>query len=683
MKRFLFLYILAIFFYSCQKHNEVSYNEPKNLSEGFLSLEVPNNFNFEAYRKVTLNINFAYDVQHTTVGIYADSSFSSGSYLGEIVLKKNTTYTTTVSLPEKYKRLYTKSSSFGTPMCHEFDIRANTSYLTLNEHHKINDPIETSSSSRNANTNTFNFNGIITASKGSYDSLGVPHYLTTPDTIHQDLMDDINSYLPNEVSVLEHSPHLITNGSSDITFDGPCDLWITFVHEGAGWKNSLCYYTYDIRNPPSSTADIDSLHILFPNITYSGVDGGLHQGDKIFIGSYNATTAIGFALIPNGWQSYNQQVGNKPNIKFSNSTFNTFTDQNNRQHMVTIWDEQRDIMFLGIEDWSRPSGDKDFNDLLFYLTPEAQENGVNTAEMSLLTEVEDSDNDGSPDHMDQYPNDPNKAYHSYIQLEDDYFNYSFEDLWPEKGDYDFNDLVVGVKYKKILDSNYNLKQIEMEGKLFCIGGYRHNGFGVELPFNNTLVESVTGQILDQNIVVLNANGTESGNNNATIILFEDAYSLMQSVDDDDLVNVRPFSTYIEPYEFNVVVTFTSGALENSDFVDLPNAFIFIDGDRGRELHLPGYTPTSKVNEDYFKQGDDNTDPSKNNFYKTTNNHPWGIVVVAPEFEYPKEESDITKVFNHFRSWVESGGNSYPNWFDDENGYRKSDEVYQEIKRIND
>ncbi|MEZ4931643.1 MAG: hypothetical protein R2788_05880 [Saprospiraceae bacterium] len=41
------------------------------------------------------------------------------------------------------------------------------------------------------------------------------------------------------------------------------DVYLTFLHEGAGYKNTLGYYYYDADNPLASEADLVKI-IVFP-----------------------------------------------------------------------------------------------------------------------------------------------------------------------------------------------------------------------------------------------------------------------------------------------------------------------------------------------------------------------------------------------------------------------------------
>jgi LruC domain-containing protein len=73
------------------------------------------------------------------------------------------------------------------------------------------------------------------------------------------------------------------------------------------------------------------------------------------------------------------------------------------------------------------------------------------------------------------------------------------------------------------------------------------------------------------------------------------------------VNVKKEDPYVQPVGIITVITFPSGVytlneLNMSGF----NPFIFVNGNRGREVHLPDYPPTSKATSSLFGTGADNS-----------------------------------------------------------------------------
>ena len=88
---------------------------------------------------------------------------------------------------------------------------------------------------------------------GTWDHNGVPEYLEAEsDDINERLLALVNASLPESDPVPSAHPEYLADGNEmDIRLTEDAEVWVTFVHEGAGWKNALGFYTYDLANPPS------------------------------------------------------------------------------------------------------------------------------------------------------------------------------------------------------------------------------------------------------------------------------------------------------------------------------------------------------------------------------------------------------------------------------------------------
>ena len=145
---------------------------------------------------------------------------------------------------------------------------------------------------------------------------------------------------------------------------------MTFIHEGAGYKNTLLFYTFAIdetKRAPTSLAEIaPTLTVVFPNASRQGSGGTLNVGDRVHIGNFPANTGIGFAVMPNGWNSNTQSL--KTNISqlvYTDHAFNTAS-----QHVQTVRldDTLGERHVICFENIMRPGGDNDFNDLVLMVT---------------------------------------------------------------------------------------------------------------------------------------------------------------------------------------------------------------------------------------------------------------------------------------------------------------------------
>ena len=283
----------------------------------------------------------------------------------------------------------------------------------------------------------------------------------------------------------------------------------------------------------------------------------------------------------------------------------------------------------------------------------------------------DADGDGVPDDTDDYPNDENKAYNNYGPGEGVYGTLAYEDLWPRKGDYDFNDVVIDYNYNVITNADNDVVEMQSNFVLKATGAGYLNGFAFELPVNQSTVTSVSGNDISDGVFTFNSNGTETGQTNAVIVVFDDAHNVFNR---EGFVNTDPALPYYEPVELTVTVGFNGsfgiGALGTAPY----NPFIVANQIRGYEVHLPGMQNTILANQDLFGTDQDDSNPSQNKFYQTENNLPWAIHIPV-SFDYPVESVSIDNAHLKFVEWAESGGSSYTDWYLDNSGYRSSAFIY--------
>jgi LruC domain-containing protein len=289
--------------------------------------------------------------------------------------------------------------------------------------------------------------------------------------------------------------------------------------------------------------------------------------------------------------------------------------------------------------------------------------------------VTDSDGDGVDDDLDDYPNDPDRAFDVYYPNIDDYGTLAFEDLWPGKGDYDFNDLVLDYRFKQVLNGSNELVEFYMDYSVRAIGAELENGFGIAIPGTTPQsIASVSGQVFTENYVNIEANGAEAGQSEAVIILFDNAFSMIGTASGGFGINTSPDAPYVEPQWFQLSVEFANPvSIQQTGFAPY-NPFLIVDKDRGREVHLPGNTPTDLHSPEWLGQWFDDSNPATGKYYQSANNLPWAIDLPV-QFEYPIEKVEITDAYLNFGLWAESGGISFEDWYTNEVGYRDNDLIY--------
>jgi len=286
----------------------------------------------------------------------------------------------------------------------------------------------------------------------------------------------------------------------------------------------------------------------------------------------------------------------------------------------------------------------------------------------------DRDRDGVPDDEDDYPDDASRAFNYFFPSVGGFSTIAFEDLWPFRGDYDFNDLVVDWRFNHIANASNLATAIEGVVRVRAIGGSFQNGFGFELPLPQDLVSTITGITQNFNLVTTRANGTESGHDRAVVILFEDAYQVLRNPG-QSFVNTRMSDNYIDPAEIRFEIRLSS-PVELSALGTPPyNPFIFVNGTRGREVHLHGHPPTALADLSLLGTGDDYSDhQSGARYYQTVKNLPFALEVPAT-FEYPVEKAAIESAYLNFLEWAESGGLSRTDWYQLKSGYRRAENIY--------
>lgn len=199
----------------------------------------------------------------------------------------------------------------------------------------------------------------------SFSSDGVPTVLDY-EPISARMRANIKASLPESYPVPSYHPQYISSGSdTDIKVTQDADVWVTFVDEGAGYRNTLGFYTYKGAPSKPNAGDIT---IIFPNVSKIGSGGGLGEGFKVYLGRFSAGTNIGWVLIADGFR--NGQVTNGNWILYSTPSFNPEGNPALQYHNVLLKDEVEQKMVLSFEDIRRDYGscDQDFNDAIFYIS---------------------------------------------------------------------------------------------------------------------------------------------------------------------------------------------------------------------------------------------------------------------------------------------------------------------------
>ncbi len=287
----------------------------------------------------------------------------------------------------------------------------------------------------------------------------------------------------------------------------------------------------------------------------------------------------------------------------------------------------------------------------------------------------DSDGDGVPDEEDDYPDDASKAFDNYWPAEHN-GTIMFEDLWPGKGDFDFNDMVLDFRMNRIANADNKLAEIKFTFSLKAIGTGIPNGFGFQMNTSNIQMDDIiaSGSQLVSDYIELSENGLERYQDKPVIIVFDDANAIMPSPTGFG-VNVEKGKPFVEPVEFTITVTLAENKYNTADFSPSDfNPFLIINKERGREVHLTNFPPTNMADQSLFGTSDDDTDVSSRKYYTTSNNLPWAILVPRT-IHQALEKTQISSSYLKFYEWASSGGTEFKYWFRNRNGNVDENKIY--------
>lgn len=461
-------------------------------------------------------------------------------------------------------------------------------------------------------------------------------------------VEDEKYFGENYCTDLEITPPANTEG----TFQG-AHVWVTLIGDGGfsinnnNVANALCYYTYT-GNLTADDAQTIHKTIIYPNTNTKRLTNSASAtiGSKIqllywdeksnqYVDTFPEGVKIGWVMISNGiignYSNY-KMIGN---YRFSTSILNSKIGNfpGNYTNGITRWCEEAQMNIVGMENRQHndenENNDKDYNDILFKVT---------------------SDPIMKP--KDEIPVAP-EEYVSSISG-----TLAFEDNWPQKGDYDFNDFVTGYSYSLIKgNNNKDVKAIRLTFIPRALGASYNSGFGIQLPIETNNIENVTG------------GNIEKDETKATIIIYEDTRKDAFG-GHGGFINTQKGNAEIAGTKQNVYITLKSNIGLNS-FKDF-NPFIYVVN-RNHEIHLTDKAPTSKMDISLFgrEEDDDCSMPEKGYYYRMDNDYPWALDIPSSNnslnnlWRYPIEGKGVSEAYPDYLNWTSASGH-HINWLDKQN-----------------
>ena len=249
--------------------------------------------------------------------------------------------------------------------------------------------------------------------------------------------------------------------------------------------------------------------------------------------------------------------------------------------------------------------------------------------------------------------------------------YLFEDLWPQKGDYDMNDACV-----EYIQGTYKDKWNDTYGETFSFKprqnfATKKNGIAFRLiggdraevdSKGNKTKKRISGYHIPAEVKLY------LGNKDITEQLEYDEENLIFYVIPDTKKN--PGLTYT--VEFLHIPDGSPQYYERNykDYKSQIDVFLYRkEGDKNWEVHTKGMEPTPKMNFDYFGKGDDLSKPSEGIYYVRAGNYPYALFLNGQQidkmsklFDIKNEGFTLDMMYPKYTKWVETEGKENSNWY---------------------
>lgn len=522
------------------------------------------------------------------------------------------------------------------------------------------------------------------------------------------------------------------------------EIWLTLLGEGARYMNAVGYYYYPTGNPPETVEDLKNLdmYIAIPNasIPANGYnlarvkpfrtnattnsfpdDGGTDEGyygyhpkfvpfganQEIQLLYHDKKTGkvskkfppgltIGyFTTAVNAVDAKTCEVNSTYKINANTNDFvysnlelnNTRNSKTQKQRILAL--NYNDVVVYGVEDSN--DADASLEDVLFTIRTNPEGIAANPDRFTINRTMEVA-----------------KVNHR---------TYAFEDIWPDGGDYDMNDVVIDHNHKMFINrgtgdiDDDNVTRIE---DVFEIAqpdnaADYHDAFGFQIPKTRvdgekyyvywgkvrmgpvaeTWTDPISGEIIE-----LGPKGTlatkhlitvgNDGNYSTDIFLSSITPGEYIEIDDDTHITFILFPDVRDPYNNIVTVVREVEGLSPRLKVgetklevngkNVLNPFIVSQSDinigPGRvEIHLPGHDPTGRADKRQFL-ADGTPDPKA--YYRSTDTeypfaisisnsvitNEWGNHFTEPEGEGVK----ISEAYPDYSPWVKSKGENNESWY---------------------
>jgi len=508
-------------------------------------------------------------------------------------------------------------------------------------------------------------------------------------TVPANVIQTIGSVLPERSNA--NAAYLSSVYTPNLLVEEPCTVDVVFVWEGAGYRNTVGYFTYE--ESPAGGVTITSSDLLFSNLSFPP-QGSMAIGDVAtlrgsdgFPRTFQPGERIGFFLIANGFGSATSTVVNwtySPGIPSNDPAVNagiglgcyTSLPQLNReaiigdgsksQHVAMLrmpgqpgFLDGEDYNVLAFEDLNRTRGsDDDFNDAVFIVRT-SPETAISTSNF-FNYDPNDSDGDGVLGVEDHFPDDPTRAYQARYPSSGESV-IAFEDKYPDIGDADFNDAVVAFHYVVVTDAAGDVKDIVGDFHLVARGAAFDHAFGVHLA---GLPGDASGSVSIERIESGDTSGVVSSRTVADVIaagncvpdIFASTTAALPAPAGYTFSNTIFGAPAVDAASTRFHIEFDTAIAAASVGAPPYDPFLSVQRFTAEpwDIHLPGRPGLSG------RPAGLPIEAGAGSFLDS-NGFPWALLVPT-SWRHPMEVQDIENAYPQFPAWRTSGGAANQDWY---------------------
>jgi len=271
---------------------------------------------------------------------------------------------------------------------------------------------------------------------------------------------------------------------------------------------------------------------------------------------------------------------------------------------------------------------------------------------------------------------------SYYPNATGFTSFAFEDLYPELGDFDMNDVLMNVRITEYVKDGLVIR-LKLEGKLAALGASYRNGFGIQLPGVNTA--SIKGDSIALTMNNLRQTDTvlENSQTNAVLIVSNNLWNVTQAgeggcryfrTEEGCGTSSRPAWTMIVPF-LSPIDAGSMPSMPYDPFIfaspstyhgNLVTAVTGQHPGRKFEVHLKNKTSSNTFEKLIYGMADDASDEASQILFQTSSGIPWALEIPI-EWKHPKEGVSLLQAYPQFFDFAsDASGQTNPDWYLEQN-----------------